>query len=89
MRRLLVLTVLLAAACAAELPEPDSVGATLLRERCGGCHAAPAPRSMTIVMWEMQIDRKRALFAREGLAWFTPGEAAALRAYLRAHAGTQ
>ena len=89
MRRLFVVSLLVAAACSAELPEPDSAGAAAMRTYCGGCHRLHAPGSRTIGMWEMQLDRKRRLFAQKGIPWLRPEEERALRAYLAAHAGTQ
>jgi hypothetical protein len=89
MRRLVLVTLLLAVACAPELPDPDSPGAVVLRTRCGGCHAIDAPGSMTFAMWEMQLDRMRRLYAERGYPWLTAEEERTLLAYLRAHAGTQ
>lgn len=83
------MTALVAAACAPELPEPDSPGAVVLRTRCGGCHRLYAPGSMTYAMWEVQMDRMRRLYAERGHPWLPADEERALLAYLAAHAGTQ
>jgi len=78
----------LAAGCGPALPDEQSAGARVLRERCVGCHRLYAPGSMTSDMWTMQMQRMRAEFARRGLAWLTTSEEEALLDYLRAHAGT-
>lgn len=39
----------------AALPESGSYAERLYAERCGGCHAAYNPRSMTAAMWEVQV----------------------------------
>ena len=79
---------MLAAGCGPALPDPDSAGAHVLRERCGGCHRVYAPGTMTREMWELQIGRMRGLYARRGMPWLTPDEERTLREYLEAHAGT-
>jgi hypothetical protein len=88
MRRGVLVIMLALVACAPELPEPDSPGARVYRERCGGCHVVYAPGSMTIAMWDVQLDRMRRLFAQRGLPWLAADEERTLRAYLAAHAGT-
>jgi len=59
-----------------------------MQARCGGCHRVYAPGTMTAEMWNVQIERMRALFASRGIPWLTPDDEAALRAYVREHAGT-
>ena len=59
-----------------------------MQARCGGCHRVYAPGTMTAEMWNVQLERMRALFASRGLPWLAPDDEAALRAYLREHAGT-
>ena len=76
-----------ATACEPALPDPDSRGATVLRERCGGCHPVYAPGTMTAEMWAVQIEKMRDQFARRGLPWLTSEDEGALRAYVTAHAG--
>jgi hypothetical protein len=75
--------------CAAPLPDPESPGAQVLQRRCAGCHAIPAPNSMTLAMWEMQLERMRGLFAQRGMPWLSTEESAALDSYLRAQSGHQ
>ena len=83
-----LLVVTIAAGCEPALPDPDSRGATVLRERCGGCHRVYAPGTMTAEMWAVQVEKMRDQFARRGLPWLTTEEEASLRAYLTAHAGS-
>jgi len=86
-RALLVAGVaVLAAGCGPSLPEPDSPGARVLRERCAGCHRVFAPGTMTAAMWDYQIDRMRPLYAPKGLQWLTPDEERALRDYVHRYA---
>ena len=84
---LVALGVALAAGCEPALPDPDSRGAAVLRERCGGCHRVYSPGSMTGEMWNVQVERMRDQFARRGLPWLTTEEERALRDYLSVHAG--
>ena len=83
-----VALVSVAAGCGSALPDEQSAGARVLRERCVGCHRLYPPASMTAEMWKFQVERMRAEFARRGLPWLTAGEEAALLEYLGAHAGT-
>ena len=76
------------AACAPDLPDPTSPGARVMQARCGGCHTVQAPGSMTIAMWDVQLDRMRRLFAQRGVPWLSADEERVLRAYLATHAGT-
>lgn len=73
---------------ASPLPDPESRGATVLRERCTGCHRLFAPGTMTAAMWRVQLDRMRAEFARRGVPWLDPQDEGAVLEYLLAHAGT-
>ena len=43
------------AACQSKLPEENSPAARLYVERCGTCHAAYNPRSLTAAMWDTQM----------------------------------
>ena len=79
----------LAGCVAAPLPDPDSPGAQVLTHRCASCHSVPSPGSMTMAMWQMQLERMRGLFAQRGMPWLSTEEDTALQAYLRAHSGQQ
>jgi hypothetical protein len=79
--------VVLAGGCGPALPDPDSRGAVVLRERCEGCHRLYAPGSMTAEMWNVQVERMREQFERRGFPWLTAEEEGVLREYLSAHAG--
>jgi hypothetical protein len=59
----------------------------VLRERCAGCHRVYAPGTMTIAMWQFQVERMRGEFAKRGMPWLTTREESALLEYLAAHAG--
>lgn len=83
----IVLAVTALAACGPNLPEPESTGARVLAQRCGGCHRVYAPGTMTVAMWDYQLERMRGLFAQRGLAWLPPAEEEALRSYLDRWAG--
>ena len=82
-----LLSVVAIAGCAPSLPEPESRGAQLLTERCGGCHRVYAPSLMTAEMWRYQVDRMRELFAKQGVPWLSPADEQALLEYLTKHAG--
>ena len=73
--------------CGPSLPDPESPGARVLRERCGGCHRLYAPGSMTAEMWRVQVARMQQEFTRRGLPWLDAGEEHTLLDYLAAHAG--
>ena len=77
----------LATGCGAALPDPDAPGAVVLRDRCAGCHRVYAPGTMTLAMWEVQLERMRGEFSRRGMPWLAPEEERALVDYLAAHAG--
>jgi hypothetical protein len=71
--------------CEPALPDPDSPGARLYRNRCGGCHRLYAPGSMTSAMWGVQVERMQAEFVRRGVPVLTPTETEALLGYLGRH----
>ena len=53
----LLVALVLAAGCQVELPEPESPGARLYAERCGGCHRLYAPKVLTAAMWKVMVQR--------------------------------
>jgi diheme cytochrome c len=87
LKPLWVLLALGAAACSPELPDADTPGAMVMRQRCASCHPLYAPRTMTLDMWKVKVEAMRPRFAERGMAWLTPAEERALLDYLAAHAG--
>ncbi|MCW5892232.1 MAG: hypothetical protein KIT14_17055 [bacterium] len=71
------------------IPDATSPGAQVLLTRCGQCHGIHSPGSMTIGMWDYQLERMRGIFAQRGMPWLSAEDEQALRAYLTAHAGTR
>jgi hypothetical protein len=86
--RLAVVAAALAVGCT-RLPDPDSPGAQAYARRCGECHRAYPPGSMTWPMWQFQLGRMQGLFARAGKPWLAADEERLVTDYLRSHAGTQ
>ncbi|HEY2388389.1 MAG TPA: hypothetical protein VGK30_15650 [Candidatus Binatia bacterium] len=88
MRRALVgvplLTVL--AACAPNLPDPQSAGAQIYQVRCSACHKLQAPTSMTAAMWEVQVARMQEEMLRQAVNPLTEQERYLVLSYLKAHA---
>ena len=72
-------------ACDARLPDPESPGARLYKERCGGCHRIYAPGSLTAAMWELTVQRMQGELVRRGSPGLTADEQRTLLAYLAAH----
>ncbi len=81
-----LLLVGLAASCGPRLPEPDSPGAILYRQRCSQCHRLFAPGSMTSATWEINL-RMHVLGAKRGAkVALDREEERVLLEYLRRHA---
>lgn len=72
--------------CEANLPDPDSAGAQLYRERCSGCHRLYHPGLLTPDMWRFMLDRMDVEFARLRHPRLSAAEKADLLRYLSAHA---
>jgi len=83
----LALGMLVVAGCGPGLPEPESAGAQAYVQRCGECHRAYAPGSMTWSMWEYQLGRMRLLFAQLRRPWLSPEEERLVTDYIQHHAG--
>lgn len=71
------------------LPEAGTPDAQLYVNRCGSCHQAIQPGSLTAEMWRMQVEAMRGKIADAGLTPLSPEEENAILAYLRRHAGHQ
>ena len=80
------LAALLALAGCQSLPEPTSPGAQTFARRCGECHRAYMPGSMTWPMWEYQLGRMHTLFTQLHRPWLTAEEERLVTDYLKRHA---
>jgi hypothetical protein len=76
---------MLASGCNASLPEPESPGARLYADRCGGCHRLYAPKLMTSEMWTITVTRMQGELGRRGLPMLSPDQKALLLDYLDRH----
>ncbi|HVN88829.1 MAG TPA: hypothetical protein VMT61_03360 [Candidatus Binataceae bacterium] len=88
--KLLLLLFLLSATSAGctkrALPEAGTPAAQLYAERCGACHQAWDPRSMTAEMWRIQVDAMMPKLAAAGTA-LSEEDKATIVAYLKRNAG--
>ena len=87
--RALVPLALAVTSCQRALPEPGSAAAKLYQERCGSCHRAYAPGSLTTTMWETQIVAMEPKIAEAGQPPLTAAEERAILDYLKRNAGGQ
>ena len=74
-------------ACSQPLPEEGSPAASLYASRCGGCHVVYQPKSMTMAMWKLQIDRMDQKYRAAGIAVPSADEKTQILDYLNRHAG--
>jgi mono/diheme cytochrome c family protein len=56
----MILMLLAAAGCDRALPEPNTAAAQLYARRCGQCHRAYAPGSLSAAMWQVQVEMMEA-----------------------------
>lgn len=73
-------------ACETSLPEPDSVGAQLYRQRCSGCHRLYQPGLLTPEMWQFMLARMDTEFVRLGRPSLSATERRTILDYLNTHA---
>ena len=73
-------------ACETALPEPDSVGAQLYRQRCSGCHRLYQPGLLTPEMWQFMLARMDTEFVRLGRRPLSATERRTILDYLNTHA---
>ena len=73
-------------ACETTLPEPDSEGARLYRQRCSGCHRLYQPGLLTPEMWQFMLARMDTEFVRLGRRPLSETERRTLFDYLSTHA---
>jgi mono/diheme cytochrome c family protein len=83
---ILTLTALAAAGCHRPLPEQNTAAARLYARRCGQCHTAYAPGSLTAAMWQVQIDVMETKMRQYSVAPLTGQERDAILSYLTRNA---
>jgi hypothetical protein len=72
-----------------QMPEEESYAGQLYVHRCGQCHAAYNPHTMTAAMWDTQVDLMAAKMQQAGLAPLSDDQRTAILDYLHRNAGTQ
>ena len=72
-----------------KLPDSDSYAARLYVKRCGECHQAYNPHSMTASMWAMQVTAMQSRMKQAGVPELTSSEKEAIVDYLKRNAGRQ
>ena len=82
----LLAAALLLAACQGPLPEQGSPSETLYTQRCGSCHRAYNPRSLTTAMWQIQMQAMEFKIAQAGLPSLTDRQRQSILAYLSRNA---
>ena len=83
-------TVSFLAACHARpLPEADSDAARTYVERCGKCHRAYDPRSMTGAMWQTQVELMDTKIRQAGMEPLNGDQRHIILDYLTRNAGTR
>lgn len=83
----LFLALICVSGCNATLPEPESPGAQLYRQRCSVCHRLYAPGLLTAEMWRFMLGRMEIEMQRRRVPLPTPQESATILEYLQKHAG--
>lgn len=77
---------LILAGCAPKpLPEDGTATAQLYVHRCGVCHRAYAPSTLTPAMWQLQVDAMELKISAAGMSPLTPDDKQAILAYLERH----
>jgi Dihaem cytochrome c len=71
------------------LPEQGTYAQQLYVERCGTCHRAYSPASMTAAMWEAQVEAMGAKIVQAGQPPLSPQQHLTILDYLKRNAGKQ
>jgi mono/diheme cytochrome c family protein len=84
-----ILVPLLLSACARKpLPEAGTPIEQLYAQRCGTCHRAYQPSTLTPAMWELQVDAMQLKINAAGMPTLTPADKQTILAYLERHASS-
>ena len=81
--------IFLAACHARPLPEADSDAARTYVKRCGQCHRAYDPRSMTGAMWQTQVELMDTKIRQARMEPLTANQRQIILDYLTRNAGTR
>jgi hypothetical protein len=68
------------------LPEQGTYAQQLYVERCGTCHRAYSPASMTAAMWEAQVEAMSAKIMQAGQPPLSPQQHLTILDYLKRNA---
>jgi mono/diheme cytochrome c family protein len=83
----LALAVFAVAGCARKpLPETGSADEQLYAQRCGSCHRAYQPSTLTSAMWQMQVEAMQIKMQNAGIAPLTAHEQGVILGYLERNA---
>jgi hypothetical protein len=83
----LVVLIIVTSGCSGPLPEAGSADAQLYEARCGTCHRASQPHTLTPAMWRVQVDRMDKKYREAGMTPPTSAERERIVAYLVRNAG--
>jgi hypothetical protein len=68
------------------LPEDGTADELLYAQRCGTCHRAYQPSTLTTAMWQLQVDAMELKINAAGMPPLTPTDKQTILAYLERHA---
>lgn len=74
---------------ALDYPEPDSQGASVLLEKCAGCHVAPLPGTHMAKIWPSVVERMQQQMKLMGKPGLNADEKQQLLDYLQRHAAPE
>lgn len=83
---LLVILMVNVGGCSRPLPEQNSAAAQLYAKRCGQCHRAYGPGSLTAAMWQVQVQMMEAKMQQYGVPPLTEQERQTILDYLTRNA---
>lgn len=72
--------------CSRPLPEQNTTAALLYAKRCGQCHSAYGPGSLSAAMWEVQVQVMETKMRQYGVPALTDQERATILSYLTRNA---
>jgi mono/diheme cytochrome c family protein len=82
-----IFALLMLTGCARKsLPENGTPTEQLYADRCGTCHRAYQPSTLTPAMWQLQVDAMDLKISAAGMPPLTPDDKQTILAYLQRHA---